>query len=138
MSITRLASNLLSPPRLHQLPSAYGVQHDGTGFPSRVYHLAVLPIEVVAGGSGLIDQLGDLCLVIEGHLHPHVFQDVGDLAEQLVNGLQTFGQNAVHLVFHRVAVTQVGDPDLIAGLADVLDATFALLQAGGGSREGRC
>ena len=36
------------------------------------------------------------------------------------------------LVFHGVAVAQVGDPDLIAGLADALDAAFALLQAGGG------
>ena len=86
---------------------------------------------MVAGGGGLIDQLSDFGFVVECHLHPHVFQGVGDLAEQLVNGLQTFGQYAVHLVFHRVAVTQVRDPDLIAGLADALDAAFALLQAGG-------
>jgi len=36
---------------------------------------------------------------------------------------------------HVVAVTQVGDPDLIAGLADALDASLALLQAGGVPRE---
>ena len=131
MSITRLASNLLSPPRIHQLPDTDGVQHDRTCFPCSIFHLAVLPVEGVAGGGGLIDQLSDFGFVVESHLHPHVFEGVGDLAEQLVDGLQAFGQYAVHLVFHRVAVTQVGDPDLIAGMANALDASLALLQAGG-------
>jgi hypothetical protein len=53
------------------------------------------------------------------------------LAEYPVDGFKSLGEDAVHFVFHRVAVTQVGDPDLIAGLADALDAAFALLQAGG-------
>jgi len=36
----------------------------------------------------------------------------------------------VHFVFHGVAVAEVGDPDLIAGLAVALDSALELLQAG--------
>lgn len=81
----------LPPPSLHQLSDADRVQHRRAGLPSGVFHLAVLLVEGVAGGGGLINQLGDFGLVVEGHLHPHVFQGVGDLAEQLMNRLQAFG-----------------------------------------------
>lgn len=37
----------------------------------------------------------------------------------------------MHLVFHGVALAQVGDPHLVVGLADALDAAFALLLANG-------
>ena len=36
----------------------------------------------------------------------------------------------MHLVFYGVAVAEVGDPDLIAGLAVALDSALELLQAG--------
>jgi len=123
------------PPRLHQLPHANRVQHRRTRLPGGIFHLAVFLVEGVAGGGGLIDEFSNLGFVVECHLHPHVFQGVGDLAEEFMDRLEAFGQNPVHLVFHRVAVTQVGDPDLIAGLADALDASLALLQAGGVPRE---
>jgi hypothetical protein len=48
-----------------------------------------------------------------------------------VDRLEAFGQHTVHLAFHGVAVAQDGDPHLVAGLADALDAALALLQTGG-------
>jgi hypothetical protein len=39
-------------------------------------------------GGGLIDQLGDFGFVVESDLHPHIFESVGDLAKEFMNGLQ--------------------------------------------------
>ena len=52
------------------------------------------------------------------------------------NGLEASGQHAMDLVFHGVALAQVGDPHLVAGLADALDAALALLQKCG--VQGKC
>ena len=52
---------------------------------------AVFFVKGVAGGGGLIDQFGDRSFVLECHLDPHVFEGVGDLSEEVVDGLEAIG-----------------------------------------------
>ena len=68
-------------------------------------------------------------LVVEGDLHPHIFQRVRDLAEQAVNRFEAVGEHLVDAVLDLVAVAKIGDPDFAARLPDTLDAAFALLES---------
>lgn len=63
----------LPPPCLHQRPNADGVEHNRAGLPVGVFDLAVLLVEGVAGGGGLIDQFGDFGFVVERYFYPDVF-----------------------------------------------------------------
>jgi hypothetical protein len=61
---------------------------------------AVFFVKGVAGGGGLIDQFGDFGFVLEGHFDPNVFEGIGDLTEEIVDGLEAIGQYLVYLVFY--------------------------------------
>ena len=67
----------------------------------------------------------------DGDVDPDVLEHVGHLAEELVDALEALGQEAVDAVFDGVAVAHVVDGHVVAGLADALDAAFALFESGG-------
>ena len=48
----------------------------------------------------MIDSFGDRSFVLESHFDPHVFEGIGDLSEEVVDGLEAIGQYLVYLVFY--------------------------------------
>lgn len=115
-----------------------GVVGEGlsAGFPIDGPDFGVADFEGVLLEDGVDDLFGSL-LFAQGHIHPHIFQHVGKLAEEVANTLQPFGEQIMHPVFHRVAIAHVIDEDGVVDLPDALDASLALFQAGGDSTEGR-
>jgi hypothetical protein len=119
-------------PRVAQdFADADGVEDGGAGFPIGVFDFAVFFVEGVAGVGGAFDELAGRLFVVLGDFHPHILERVGNLAEYSVDGFKSLGEDAVHFVFHRIAVAQVGDPYFRADLSNALDATLALFEARG-------
>jgi hypothetical protein len=119
-------------PRVAQdFADANGVENGGAGFPIGVFDFAVFLAEGVAGVGGAFDELAGGLFVVLGNFHPHILERVGNLAENPVDSFKSLGEDAVHFVFHRIAVAQVGDPYFRADLTDTLDPALALFEARG-------
>jgi hypothetical protein len=121
----------LSPRAAQNLADANGIEDGGAGFPIGVFDFAVFLVEGVAGVGGAFDELAGGFFVVLGDFHPHILERVGNLAEYPVDGFKSLGEDAVHFVFYRIAVAQVGDPYFRADLTDTLDAALALFEARG-------
>src|SRR5262245_44924092 len=104
------------------------VQELGAPFPCDLLDAMVSDLERMLAGDRVDESLG-LLPGSERDLDPQVFEDVGDLSEQVVDLLESGGEQMVGPVLDRVLVPHVVDVDRIVDLPDALDAPLALLEA---------
>ena len=105
------------------------VQNLVTAFPVGVFHRAVFYVKRVSRCCRPVDELAGRLLIVDCYLDPNVFQRVGNLPKQVVNGFKAVSEHLVHPVLDGAPISEVGYPDFAASLPNSLNAALALLKA---------
>jgi hypothetical protein len=80
----------------------------------------------VAHGHG-VDPLMSSFKVARGHVDPRVFEDVGQLAKELVDVFESRREQRMNAILDRTPVPKIQDVNSIIDLSNPLDTTLALL-----------
>jgi hypothetical protein len=101
-------------------------KHSGAAFPVNRFRFPVPQFKRVAHGHG-VDPLMSSFKVARGHVDPRVFEDVGQLAKELVDVFESRRKQRMNAILDRTPAPKIQDVNNIIDLSNPLDTTLALL-----------